>query len=200
MKIGCSTKCCEQRSCKRIGLLTPTVTSLFPGSLCGVTPLPAPELLRVRVHPSMNFTSPAEYEPLQTCPARRRAERLPWGFVPHRGISPKSPLPSELPMSRSDDPPSAFLTLSTACSSSILAGLFHPAATSGFHLPGVFSRCQAEPPRRRPVPSCRSIARPCRRVAPSAPVRAAPPSGPCSGQRFEATDRVISPADASIPS
>jgi hypothetical protein len=50
------------------------------------------------------------------------------------------------------------------------------------------------------VPSCRSSARPCRRVAPSAPVRAAPPSGLCSGQRFEATDRVISPADASIPS
>jgi len=35
-------------------------------------------------------------------------------------------------------PPSAFLTPSTASSSSCLAGLFHPAATSGIHLPGVF--------------------------------------------------------------
>lgn len=122
MKIGCSTKCYEQRSCKRIGLPTPTMTSLFPESLCGVTPPPAPVLLRVRVHPSMNFTSPAEYEPLQTCPARRRAERLPWGFVPHRDINPKSPLPSELPRAHPTGPSSAFLTLSTACSVTGLCG------------------------------------------------------------------------------
>jgi hypothetical protein len=57
-------------------------------------------------------------------------------------------------------PSPAFLTPSTACSSSSLAGLFHPAATSGIHLSGVSSRCPALTPRRRPVPSCRWRASP----------------------------------------
>jgi hypothetical protein len=125
--------------------------------------------------PSLGFRSPSRHQSEEfTC--ERASQISPYG------------------------PPTAFLTLSTACSSSNLAGLFHPAATSGIHLPGVFSRCLAEPPHRRPVPSCCSTTRSCRRVTPSAPDRAAPPSGLCSGQRFEATDRVISPADASIPS
>lgn len=147
-EVGRSTKCCERRSCKRIGLLAPSLTSLFPVSLSGFTPPPAPVLLRVRVHPPMSFTSPTEYESLQTCPARFRAKRLPWGFLPHRGTSSQSPLPSELPSSRPNVPPSAFLAPSTVCSSVYLAGLFHPAATSGIHLPGVISRCLAESPRR----------------------------------------------------
>ena len=176
-EVGCSTECCERRSRKRIGLLAPSMTSLFPESLSGVTPPPAPVLLRVRVHPPMSFTSPTEYEPLQTCPACRHAKRLPWGFLPHRGISPQSPLPSRLPSSCSHVPPSAFLAPSTVCSSAYLAGLFHPAATSGIHLPGVISRCLAEPSRRWPVPSCRSSTRSCRRVAPTTPYRADPPTG-----------------------
>jgi len=147
-EVGRSTECCERRSCKRIGLLAPSMTSLFPASLSGVTSPPAPVLLRVRVHPPMSFTSPTEYEPLRTCPARFRAKRLPWGFLPHRGTSSQSPLPSELPTSRPHVPPSAFLTPSTVCSSVHLAGLFRPATTSGIHLPGVISRCQAESPRR----------------------------------------------------
>jgi hypothetical protein len=176
-EVGRSTECCERRSCKRIGLLAPTMTSLFPESLCGVTPPPAPVLLRVRVHPPMSFTSPAECEPLRTCPARCRAKRLPWGFLPHRGTSTWSPLPSELPMSRSTVPPSAFLAPSTVCSSMHLAGLFRPAATSGIHLPGVLSRCLAASPRRRPVPSRRSPVRSCHRVAPTTPDRTDPSTG-----------------------
>jgi hypothetical protein len=154
-EVGRSTECCERRSCKRIGLLAPTMTSLFPASLCGVTPPPAPVLLRVRVHPPMSFTSPTECEPLRTCPVRCRTVRLPWSFFPHRGTSTRSPLTSELPMSRSTGPPSAFLTPSTVYSSMYLAGLFHPTTTSGIHLSGVISRHQAASPRRRPVPSCR---------------------------------------------
>jgi len=152
-EVGRSTECCERRSCKRIGLLAPTMTSLFPESLCGVTPPPSPVLLRVRVHPPMSFASPTEYELLQSCPMCCHTERLPWGFLPHRGNNKQSPLPSELPMSRPTVPPSAFLAPSTVCSSACLAGLFHPAATSGIHLPGVISRCLAASPRRRPVPS-----------------------------------------------
>jgi hypothetical protein len=176
-EVGRSTKCCERRSCKRIGLLAPTMTSLFPASLRGVTPPPAPVLLRVRVHPSMSFTSPPEYEPLRSCPVCRHTERLPWGFFPHRGTSTPSPLPSEPPTARPTVPPSAFLTPSTACSSVCLAGLFRPATTSGIHLSGVLSRCRAASPRRRPVPSCRSPARSCRRVAPTTPDRADPTTG-----------------------
>jgi hypothetical protein len=147
-EVGRSTECCERRSCKRIGLLAPSMTSLFPVSLSGVTPPPAPVLLRVRVHPPMSFTSPTEYEPLQTCPACFHAKRLPWGFPPHRGISSQSPLPSEHPTAHPNVPPSAFLAPSTVCSSVHLAGLFHPTATSGIHLPGVISRCLAGSPRR----------------------------------------------------
>ena len=147
-EVGRSTECCERRSCKRIGLLAPSMTSLFPESLSGVTPPPAPVLLRVRVHPPMSFTSPTEYELLQTCPACFHAKRLPWGFPPHRGISSQSPLPSEHPTAHPHVPPSAFLAPSTVCSSAHLAGLFHPTATSGIHLPGVISRCLAGPPRR----------------------------------------------------
>jgi len=57
-------------------------------------------------------------------------------------------------------PPSTFLTSSTACSSSSLAGLFRPAATSGILLSGVRSRCPAASPRRRSFPSWRSALSP----------------------------------------
>src|SRR4029079_15412441 len=63
----------------------------------GVTSPPAPGPLRVRVHPSMNFTSPAQFQPLQTCPRSCLRERLPWGFLPHRDINRASPLASEHP-------------------------------------------------------------------------------------------------------
>jgi hypothetical protein len=63
----------------------------------GVTSPPAPGPLRVRVHPSMGFTSPTEFQPLQTCPRSRLRGRLPWGFLPHRDINRKSPLASEHP-------------------------------------------------------------------------------------------------------
>ena len=63
----------------------------------GVTSPPAPGPLRVRVHPSMGFTSPTEFQPLQTCPRSCLRERLPWGSLPHRDINRKSPLASEHP-------------------------------------------------------------------------------------------------------
>jgi hypothetical protein len=63
----------------------------------GVTSPPAPGPLRVRVHPSMGFTSPTEFQPLQTCPRSRLRGRLPWGFLPHRDVNRKSPLASEHP-------------------------------------------------------------------------------------------------------
>jgi hypothetical protein len=63
----------------------------------GVTSPPAPGPLRVRVHPSMSFTSPTEFQPLLTCPHTFVRGRLPWGLVPHRDINEQSPLASEHP-------------------------------------------------------------------------------------------------------
>jgi len=54
---------------------------------------------------------------------------LPWGSVPHRDVSRWSPHPRA--SQARFVPPSAFRTPSTASSSTHLAGLFHPAATSG---------------------------------------------------------------------
>jgi hypothetical protein len=74
-------------------------------------------------------------------------------------------------------PSSAFLTPSTVYASLCLADFFHPAATSGIHLPGVFSRCPARTTHRRPVPSCRLAAVACYRVAPTAPAPPTPSPG-----------------------
>jgi hypothetical protein len=69
-----------------------------------------------------------------TCSFACASERLPWGLVPHHDISAWSPV-RRVP---SDDVPSAaFRTLSTACSSSCLAHLFHCAAVSRVHASGV---------------------------------------------------------------
>ena len=97
-------------------------------------------------------------------------EHLPWGFLPHRDISIQSPPSGELP-SLTFVPSSAFLALSTACSSRYLAGLFHPTATSGIHSSGDCSRCQADPTHRRAVPSCRLTTLASSRVAPTVQLR-----------------------------
>jgi len=114
--------------------------------------------------------------PFQTCPTLT-CGAPPLGFsFPIATSARRVHLRAGLPVPPYGPPP-AFLTPSTACSSSSLAGLFHPAATSGIHLSGVISRCPAESPRRRLVPSCRSAALSCHRVAPAAPDPYAPPSG-----------------------
>ena len=77
--------------------------------------------------------------------------RLPWGSLtssrhqPCESTTGRHPRPTFVP-------PSAFHTLSTACSSHCLADLFHPAATSRFRAPGVCSLVPAVPPRRWPLP------------------------------------------------
>jgi len=66
-------------------------------------------------------------------------------------------------------PSSTFLTSSTVCSATGLAGLFRPAATSRVPLSRGFPPGAAVPPRRRPVPSCRWLAARYRSVARPAP-------------------------------
>ena len=157
-------------------MLASTMAFLFPGCLRGLTSTPAPVLSRVRVHPLVSFTSPSEFYRSKPAPhARCVAPSL--GFP-----SPSRHQQRESTSKRASHvslfgPPSAFLTLSTAYSSLCLAGLFHPAATSGIHLSGVCTCRRAAPSRRWPVPSCRQAADFCRRVASPAPSSAAPPSG-----------------------
>jgi hypothetical protein len=171
----------------------------FPDSLSGLTSPPAPVPLRVRVHPLLSSTSPSEYSPFRTCPSLSLgAPSLEFPFpiaTSTRGVHLRASIPGSPYV-----PPPAFLTPSTACSSSCFAGLFHPAATSGIHLSGVRSRCPAWVASSAPRPLLSLPAFSCLRVAPAAPDPTASPSGSSSGQRSEAIDRVISPGDASIPS
>jgi len=181
------------------GSLLPPWLPCFQGACVVFASAPSPVLSRVRVHPLLSATSPSEYY---------RSEPAPhaWCVAPSLGFrSPSRHQQRQSTCERASQvslygPPSAFLTPSTACASLCLAGLFHPAATSGIHLSGVCSCCQAAPPRRWPMPSCRFAAESCLRVASPTPSSPAPPSGLRSGQQFETTDRVFSPADASIPS
>jgi hypothetical protein len=84
------------------------------------------------------------------------SERLLQGLSPLRDISSWSPLTGQLP-TLAYVPSAAFRTLSTASSSTILAGLFHPAATSGIRASGVFPA--ARPPRLIGEP-CPPVVRP----------------------------------------
>jgi len=114
---------------------------LFPESLSGLAPPPAPVPLRVRVHPLLSFTSPAEFSPCRTCsglsPGAPSLEFLFPIATSTRGVHLRASIPSSPYV-----PPPAFLTPSTVYSSSSLAGLFHPAATSGIHLSGVVPAAQ----------------------------------------------------------
>lgn len=102
----------------------------------GFTSLPSPMPLRVQVHPLLRF-SPLQ-SPFRSKPARHRSTEQP----PLRFRSPSRHQQEESTNLRASQsryvPSSAFCTPSTACSSSSLAGLFHPATTSGIHFSGVF--------------------------------------------------------------
>jgi len=68
--------------------------------------------------------------------AATHVQRLPWGLVPLRDVSDRSPRPTGFPHP-AFVPSSTFLTSSTVYSSVRLAGLFHPATTSRISLQGV---------------------------------------------------------------
>src|SRR5678816_4196617 len=92
---------------------------------------------------SPGLASSSEIQPLS--PAHRaHAVSTSHGVPPlHRDISVKSPLGGRVPVP-AYVPPAAFRTLSTASSSSHLAGLFHPAATSEVPSSGVFPAGQPD--------------------------------------------------------
>jgi hypothetical protein len=149
-----------------------------------------PPLLSQWVHPLSSLPL-LQSSPVRTRPQPFGREPLPWGFFPLRDVSPWSPRP-RASQARSV-PPSEFLTPSTVCSSSGLAGLFHPAATSGIHPSGI------SPPQQ----PCHLIGAPCPLdVSPfSLPPacatgarKTAPPSGPCSAAESVALRRGLAHA------
>jgi len=197
--VGRSSECCLRRCCRRIGLPAPSMTSLFPGSLSGLHLAAVPRPLASPGSSSRELHLSYRVFPAPNLPRTEvRGAFLGVLFLiaaSAQRVHLRASIPSSL-----YGPPSAFLTLSTVCSSPHLASLFHPATTSRIHLSGVCSRCLAG--------TTSSVARTLlslpasayRRVASTTPARAASPSGSCSVQRFEATGRVISPPDTSIPS
>lgn len=124
--------------------------------------------------------------------------RLPWGSPTSsrrqlcESTSGRHPRPTSVP-------PSAFRTLSTACSSQRLAGLFHPAATSRFRAPGASSPEPAVPPRRWPIPP-RRWRRPPVTGCPMTPAGVASTSRSSSGPGSAAPAEGLAPRDARFPS
>jgi len=100
-------------------------------------------------------------------------------------------------------PSSTFCTSSTACSDPRLAGLFHPAATSGIPPSGVFPR--VKPTDSSPAFTLMSLtANACRETTVahnhSAPALTISPSGSCSSHGSVVRNWGFSPAHHSIPS
>jgi hypothetical protein len=83
--------------------------------------------------------------------ATSRVQHLPWGLVPLRDVSIRSPRPTGFPHP-TFGPPATFLASSTVFSSDCLAGLFHPATTSRVSLQGFPPTSQVAPTRRRRFP------------------------------------------------
>jgi hypothetical protein len=130
---------CVWRS-RPIGLPAPHAILPFPVDCLVFRHSPSPESLRNRVHPLVSLpllqSSPVRYPPvIRRCRASFLGASFPIA-TSAIGVHVR-----ELPKARFV-PSSAFLTPSTVCSSVGLAGLFHPAATSGINPSGVFPPSQ----------------------------------------------------------
>ena len=106
------------------------------------TSRPSPVPLRVRVHPLVRLPSLQSPSSIQARPIHRSGRTtFPESFAPFATSAKRIYLPASVPL-LAYVPSSAFLTLSTVSASFCLAGLFHPAATSGIHLSGFFPAAQ----------------------------------------------------------
>jgi hypothetical protein len=145
----------------------------------------------------VSFTASSEHSSLVTCPSRARGGRLPWGSSPlsrhecEQSIACGFPKPPAFP-------PSAFRTLSTVCSCSHRAGLFHPATTCEVFSSG-FSPDYQDPGLSPGFPLSALSSFSYGRVAPTAPDPDAPPSGACSDSRSVAAARCFTPGDTRSP-
>jgi hypothetical protein len=133
-----STEFYERRSTKRIGLLLPTVASLFQADLCGLPSTPAPVPLRETGSSSHELASPSE---LVTDPNPSDAEasdNLPWSSCPHRDISTRSLLEDGTSKSHLAFRPQRFSRSRRFAPSSTLRVYFTSQPRSGFTFQGLF--------------------------------------------------------------
>lgn len=138
MELAALQSIVSDRCNEPIGLLIPTLSPCFQRTSWYFT-VRRPPPLSQWVHPLVSFVSPSEFSsPYPPGTSQYRAPSL--GFVPLRDINQRSPL-TRASQARFV-PSTEFLTPSTAYSSAGLAGLFHPAATSGLHSPGGFPPTQ----------------------------------------------------------
>ena len=133
-------------------LLLPATFSLFCNGICGATSRRSP-LTFANGSSSRTLHASSEYFRSRACPTSPDAEPLLWGCLPssrHQSVAsvPLGSTPAAFPFS-------TFLTPSTVSATTNLGGLFHPSATARVRSSGGFPSRTAEPPRRRPVPSCR---------------------------------------------
>jgi hypothetical protein len=154
-----------------------------------------PSSVKKKGSSSRELGSPPEF----VVPASARSPgRLPWGLSPLRDVSPASPRFDGHPRPTCV-PPSAFRTLSTACSSHCLADLFHPAATSRLLASGGSSpdlTGTTSSVAHSSAPLAPSPAAGC----PTTPESVASTSRPCSRPGSAAPAEVLAPRVARVPS
>jgi len=139
--VHCSSECCVHRRIEGIGFLRSHADLTVSGEPRGLPRDAVPVSFYRNGSSSRELRSPSEtlqLSPVAAVHVNAWLRRLPWGFVPLREISVRSPHPMNVPPF-TFVPPSGFLALSTVSSSEHLAGLFHPAPTSRFIASGVSS-------------------------------------------------------------
>ncbi len=120
-----------------LGYPVPPSRSSFPTHVRGLPAVPSPKAFAVGSS-SRALRCPPEF--LEPLPARPEPDTFHGPAFPHRDINVRSPR-SRASRARSV-PSSTFHTSSTVSSSTRLAGLFHPAATSRVRSSGVLPRQQ----------------------------------------------------------
>jgi hypothetical protein len=139
-RVCCSSECCMSRRIELSGFLRPRGGLPISGGPRGSSAETVPcQAFRKAGSSSRELCSRSET--IRLSPAVRavfaatHVRRLPWGLVPLRDVSARSPRPTGFP-NPTFGPSTTFLTSSTVYSSVRLAGLFHPATTSRVSLQG----------------------------------------------------------------
>jgi hypothetical protein len=146
--VQCASEYCERPSTGDIGFPDPTSTSPFQARPRGFPPTAVPSKLSPRGHPPVRLPVSCRVSRVTTRPRPCGSGHPSLGFHAPSRQNRWSPLrAASLSLGTAPRasqarfvPSPAFLTLSTASSSTDVAGLFHPAATSGLRSSGVSPR------------------------------------------------------------
>jgi hypothetical protein len=180
------------------GSLLPPQLPCFQGACVvhlgtGPRPLASPGSSSPELPPLQSATAP-------NLPHTQGVWRLPWGSLPHRDISIESPLSSELPRSRPSFRPQRFSRSRRLAPLSALRVCFTPQPRPGFTFQGFAPA--AKPHHLVDGPCPLVVSRPTPAAELPRRLRHRPPrlQGFDPGSSSRPSDRVFSPADASIPS